>query len=289
MAAATARSQTASSALTSMRRAWNVRSGNGGLDHPDQPGRGGERLLLALANDGGGDASGEAFLAVGLEDAGELAVRVRVEHLGRGDAGRLVHPHVERRVVAVGEAALRFVELERGDAEVEQDAVCDTVGVLGDDVGDLVVDGVDTEEAVTEAGQPTPITRAAGHRSRIASAWPPIPSVPSMHTAPCADSAGARRSTMRSRSTGTCRSAASPALLIVVLRVGGAGVVVVVGWWVVVLVDPAAGPHPIRARHGGSRVGIGSAGGRRSGRCALRVRVRGPPPRSRPSTSSRPA
>ena len=56
--------------------------------------------------------------------------------------------------MAVGEAALRFVELERGDAEVEQDAVCDTVGVLGDDVGDLVVDGVDTEEAVTEAGQP---------------------------------------------------------------------------------------------------------------------------------------
>ena len=54
----------------------------------------------------------------------------------------------------VGETALRLVELERGDPEVEQDAVRDTVGVLGEHVGDLVVDGVHAEEPLTEAGQP---------------------------------------------------------------------------------------------------------------------------------------
>ena len=34
-----------------------------------------------------------------------------------------IHPHVERRVVGVGEAALGTVELHRRDAEVEQDRV----------------------------------------------------------------------------------------------------------------------------------------------------------------------
>ncbi len=48
--------------------------------------------------------------------------RIR-EPLCRGDALRCVHAHVEWRVVAKTETALHIVELRRGDAEIEQDAV----------------------------------------------------------------------------------------------------------------------------------------------------------------------
>ena len=48
---------------------------------------------------------------------------------------RLVHPHVERRVDAVGEAAVGLVELQRADAEVEEDAVDGRQAEVGDDVG----------------------------------------------------------------------------------------------------------------------------------------------------------
>ena len=63
---------------------------------------------------------------------------------------------------------------------------------------------------------------------------------------------------MRSRSTGTCRCAASPALLIVVLCVGAAG------WWCSVVERGGGAGRPgywspsDPARHGGSRVGSGS-------------------------------
>ncbi len=49
--------------------------------------------------------------------------RVGVDDLGRGDAPALVHPHVQRRVLGVGEAAGGLVELQRRDPEVEQHAL----------------------------------------------------------------------------------------------------------------------------------------------------------------------
>ena len=68
----------------------------------------------------------------------------------RGAAG--VHPHVQRGVDGVAEAAVGPVELQRGDAEVEQHALH-----LGDaepveDVGQLVEDGGDEGDAVGVAG-----------------------------------------------------------------------------------------------------------------------------------------
>ena len=88
MAEATARSQTSSSALTSMRRAWKVRlagwppvrcdaAGTAARSTSTRRAERGERLLLALAQDGRGDPAGEALLAVGLQDPGEVAVASR--------------------------------------------------------------------------------------------------------------------------------------------------------------------------------------------------------------------
>ena len=47
----------------------------------------------------------------------------RVDDLGGGQVLLRVHPHVERRVVGVGEPALARVDLHRGHPEVEVDEV----------------------------------------------------------------------------------------------------------------------------------------------------------------------
>ena len=67
---------------------------------------------------------------------------------------RVVHAHVQRSVLGVGEPALAHVELHRGDAQVEQDRVDLVEPEVGEDVGDLVVDRVDPGEAVAEGAQP---------------------------------------------------------------------------------------------------------------------------------------
>ena len=78
---------------------------------------------------------------------------------------RRVHPHVQRRVVAVGEAALGHVELHRRDPEVEQDAV-DAAQALGlEHLGDLVVDRVHEADPVRVRRQPR---TAAGQRLGVA-------------------------------------------------------------------------------------------------------------------------
>ena len=88
--------------------------------------------------------------------------RVGVEHVGRGRPAPRVHPHVEVGVAGVGEAPLVGVELQRRDAEVEQDAVDPRKPQLREHVGDLVVDGVDEVRAVGVGGEPSP-----GERERL--------------------------------------------------------------------------------------------------------------------------
>ena len=67
-----------------------------------------------------------------------------------------VHPHVERRVLRVREAALDPVELQRRDAEVEQDAVDLGNPEAVEGVDDAVVDGVHELRAVAERGEALP-------------------------------------------------------------------------------------------------------------------------------------
>ena len=83
-----------------------------------------ERLLAAAADDRAGDRPREALLAVAAEDRrASSRSDASLTSSRRGEVGRRVHPHVERRVDRVGEAALGPVELHRRDAEVEQDRV----------------------------------------------------------------------------------------------------------------------------------------------------------------------
>ncbi len=80
--------------------------------------------------------------------------RVGVEHVGGGPAGGAVHPHVQRRVLGVGEAALAQVELHGGDAEVEEHRVDRVEAELLEHLGELVVHRVHAGEPVAEGAQP---------------------------------------------------------------------------------------------------------------------------------------
>jgi hypothetical protein len=62
------------------------RAGTASRHQLDQPGARRERLAVALADDGAGDPRREPLLAVLAQHADQVRDRVRVEHLGRGDA-----------------------------------------------------------------------------------------------------------------------------------------------------------------------------------------------------------
>ncbi len=68
----------------------------------------------------------------------------------------VVHPHVERRVLRVGEAALAQVELHRGHAEVEEDPVDRRVPELREHVADLVVHRVHEGDPLAVRREPLP-------------------------------------------------------------------------------------------------------------------------------------
>ena len=131
-AAARPRASSPSSSLTAMRSAWKLRVA--GCGWPGF-GRGSRRsirpaswsvvakgALAAVGDDGAGDAAGRALLAVLEENVGERRLGQAVDEVGGRGAG-LAHPHVERAVLLEGEAAGGLVELHRGDADVEHDAV----------------------------------------------------------------------------------------------------------------------------------------------------------------------
>ncbi len=142
--------------------------GRGGDRRPHQLGqlRGrGQRGGAAGAVDRLGDPPGEALLAVLAQHPGELGDRVVVDDVAGGGAGGRVHPHVQRRVLGVGEPALGEVELHRGDTEVEQHAVHAVEPERGEHLGHPVVHGVHEVGAPGESRQPG---AAALERRRVA-------------------------------------------------------------------------------------------------------------------------
>ncbi len=54
-----------------------------------------------------------------------------------------IHPHVQRRVLGIGEPPAGVVQLQRGHAEVEEHAVDPRMAEVGEHRGHRVVDGVD--------------------------------------------------------------------------------------------------------------------------------------------------
>ena len=81
-----------------------------------------DRCLAPGFDDGARHGARASLLAIVVDDVGEHALIGLVDELGRALAARL-HPHVERPVIAEREAALGLVELHRGDADIEHDAV----------------------------------------------------------------------------------------------------------------------------------------------------------------------
>ena len=146
-----------------MRRAWKVRLAGwppvrrvaAGIDVAHQLGQprgAGERLAGPLALDGRGDPARRSAPRRRPEHPGELAAGVGVDDVGGGARTAGVHPHVQRGVGGVAEAAVGPVELQRGDAEVEQDALDLVDTELGEDVGQLVEDGGHEGDPVGVAG-----------------------------------------------------------------------------------------------------------------------------------------
>ena len=97
-----------------------------GADHaPDDVGQcpsGVDRSILAGGDDGAGDAAGVPLLAELEDDVGEVALGGLRHHIG-GARSFAPHPHVERAVEPEREAALGLIELHRGHAKIEDDAV----------------------------------------------------------------------------------------------------------------------------------------------------------------------
>jgi len=92
-------------------------------DHLGQLQRADERLVGAIGNDRSRDARRLPLFAELAEDPHQLRFGGRVDDVCRAHALPRAHSHVERTVVHETEPARRVVELRRGDAEVEQNAV----------------------------------------------------------------------------------------------------------------------------------------------------------------------
>ena len=77
----------------------------------------------AGADDGAGNGAGASLLAVLVDHVGEVAFVHGVDHVRRRRAARGVHAHIQRAVLAEGEAALRLVDLRGGYAQIQHDHV----------------------------------------------------------------------------------------------------------------------------------------------------------------------
>ena len=117
--------------MTAIRSAWNTRvagcvrsPGGAGATRETRPAscRSRRRATSPVGDDGAREAPRGALLAKVEEDIGEFGLARLGQKVRRGLAAPF-HPHVERRVLAQREAALGLVELHRGDADVERDAV----------------------------------------------------------------------------------------------------------------------------------------------------------------------
>ena len=114
-----------------MRNAWNVRVAgwmSPGFARTTRATMSASARVVAIgasrraAHDRARHRAGVALLAERRDDGGKIALGGVRHHVG-GARPVAAHAHVERTVETEREAALRLVELHRGDADVEQHAV----------------------------------------------------------------------------------------------------------------------------------------------------------------------
>ena len=76
----------------------------------------------ARRDDGGGDAASVLLFAETGDDRSQRGMIGAVDEIGGAHAGQ-AHAHIQRAILAEGEAAFWLVELEGRDAEIEHDAI----------------------------------------------------------------------------------------------------------------------------------------------------------------------
>ena len=150
------RASSASSSLTKMRSAWNVRVAGWiwfGLarttradDVGQRPGGARSAPRLRAATMARATRARMALLAELEDDVGEIALGRLRHHVG-GARAVAAHAHVERAVEPEREAALGLVELHRGHAEIEHDAV-------DRGVAEFLRDAIERGEALLDQRQP---------------------------------------------------------------------------------------------------------------------------------------
>jgi hypothetical protein len=127
---------------------------NNGTDLLHEFAGGGEWLGGPGGHDPVGDPAGELFLAPLTDDPDQFLFAVVVHHVRSCLPAAGVHPHIQRSVKGVGEAAFTLIELEGGNAEVHQDPVHLGNAEVSQDVFDFVIDGVDKVGARFKGRQP---------------------------------------------------------------------------------------------------------------------------------------
>lgn len=97
--------------------------GNGCVHAGNQIARGQDGLLLATLHNDFGNARRPLFIAVIIQRLGDRALIHARQPLRRRFALGTVHAHVQRRVLVVGKAALRGVQLIGGNAQIKQSPI----------------------------------------------------------------------------------------------------------------------------------------------------------------------
>ena len=176
-ASGSAASSWASSSLTAIRIAWKVRLA--GWPPANRAGAGIAAVIastssnvVAISAPAGGGRSRRRSGRRSAPRRSRAAARAsrRGSHVltisARGELLRRVHPHVERRVVGVGEAALARVDLHRGHAEVEVDHV-GLHALLGERAQAVLEVGADEAAcgSATSAASSANASSASGSRS----------------------------------------------------------------------------------------------------------------------------
>jgi len=113
----------------------------------------GDGVVDAGFGDDVGELPGAVFLAILAEDAGQFLDAGGVDDFGGGTSAGGIHAEVEGAVFLEGEAAVGFVELMAGDAEVDEDAIEAADADFGEDLGEVAEVAVQGAELITEGSE----------------------------------------------------------------------------------------------------------------------------------------
>ena len=75
----------------------------------------------AIGHDRPSDSARKPLVAVHSKDFSQFIFAVAIDHVGRTPRTGWIHPHIDRAVVAIGEAALGDIKLRGRNPQVEED------------------------------------------------------------------------------------------------------------------------------------------------------------------------